>query len=226
MLVDSNAGQAYPASAEYTPSPVTSIDGVDVVSFLLVQSMVGQSQDPDALWNQNFFQLGNQGVNQFLAPTYYPGPSTNLTFANGTTRYVSNSAIVISPLDGVNTGDDAYAVFCSGALEPSASSTTSAAASTSSAPATSTQAPPSSPTVSLFPYPVIKDNSNTVAGYYLNDTGFTDVAVLQIQGFEPASTEPDDYAPVFQSVVQKFLHAAVKSGKSKLIIDLQGNPGE
>jgi len=228
VVVDSAALQLLPVTG-YTPSPITSIDGWEVVSFLLVQSLIGMSQDPDALWNQNFFQLANQDVNNFQYPSYYPGPTTNLTFANGTTRKFSNSATVNLPLDGVNTGDDAYAVFCSGALDSSASTTTtaSAAASTTAA-ATTTEEAPSSPTVPLFPYPVIKHSLNSVAGYYLNETGLTDVAVLQIQGFEAPQGSGDDltYAQEFQAVVQKFLDAAVKSGKSKLIIDLQGNGGE
>ncbi|KAI1618223.1 hypothetical protein EDD36DRAFT_25269 [Exophiala viscosa] len=227
VLVDSAALQLRPVTG-YTPSPVTSIDGEDVVSFLLVQSLIGMSQDPDALWNQDFFQLGNQNTNNFQYPYYYPGPTTNLTFANGTTRQFSNFATVNLPLDSVKTGDEAYAVFCSGALDASGSSTTtaSAAASTTAA-ATTTQEAPSSPTVPLFPYPVIKHSLNSVAGYYLNGTGLTDVAVLQIQGFEAPQGSPDDltYAQEFQAVVQNFLNAAVKSGKSKLIIDLQGNGG-
>ncbi|KIV85917.1 hypothetical protein PV11_01568 [Exophiala sideris] len=226
VFLDSRALQLHPVIG-YTPSPVTSIDGWDVVSFLSVQSLIGLSQDPDALWNQNFFQLGNQNANSFGIPVYYPGPTTNLTFANGTTQQFGNSAVVNLPLDGINTGDDAYAIFCSGALESSASSTTSAgAAASTTAPATTTQAAPSSPTVSFFPYPVIKHSLNSVAGYYLNETGLTDVAILQIQGFEAQGNTDDlTYAQEFQAVVQKFLDAAVKSGKSKLIIDLQGNGG-
>jgi C-terminal processing protease CtpA/Prc len=64
-----------------------------------------------------------------------------------------------------------------------------------------------------------------VAGYYLNDTGYTDVAVLQVRDFEAADEDPLTYSMEFQAVVQKFLNAAVKTGKRKLILDLQGNPG-
>jgi hypothetical protein len=214
----------------YTPSPVQTIDGVDVVSFLLAQSLVGQSQDPDALWNQVFFQLGNQNANAFVYPTYYPGPTTNVTFANGTTLEITNAAVVNLPLDGVTTGDDAYASFCPGALETaSATSSASAAATSSSAPSTAsasaTSAPPSSPTVFGYPYPVIKHSADSVAGYYLNTTGQTDVAVLQVQSFSAEINDPLNFELEFQMVVQKFFDAAVKTGKSKLIIDLQGNGG-
>ncbi|KIW19698.1 hypothetical protein PV08_00272 [Exophiala spinifera] len=215
----------------YTPSPVESIDGVDVVSFLLTQSMVGLSQDPDALWNQNFFQIGNQAVRNFVGPIYYPGPTTNVTFANGTTHQITNIAVVSLPLDGIATGEDAYSVFCPEALESATASAGGTAASTapstatSTAQATTTTEAPSSPTIPLYPYPVIKHSANSVAGYYLNDTGYTDVAVLQVRDFQAVGEDPLTYSMEFQAVVQKFLNAAVKTGKRKLIIDFQGNPG-
>ncbi|KAJ9636107.1 hypothetical protein H2204_005604 [Knufia peltigerae] len=208
----------------YIPSPVESIDGVDVVTFLLTQSMVGSSQDPDALWNQNFFQIGNQAVRYFAGPLYYPGPATNVTFTNGTTHHISNVAIVRLPLDGIATGEDAYSIFCPGALESVTASASSSAAS-STAQATSTTETPSSPTIPLYPYPVIKHSADSVAGYYLNDTGYTDVAILQVRDFQAADENPLTYSMEFQTVVQKFLNAAVKTGKRKLIVDFQGNPG-
>lgn len=222
-MLDAETTQLHPVTG-YTPSPVKSIDGVDVVSFLLTQSLVGQSQDPDALWNQNFFQVGNLNADAFVQPIYYPGSSTNLTLANGTTLEYTNVAIVNVALDGVSSADDAYVAFCPGASD-SASTTASSAVSTS-VEATAIQAPPSSPTVPLYPYPVIKHSANSVAGYYLNDTGLADVAVLQVQGFEAETDSSLDYSREFQMVVQKFLDAAVKTGKRKLIIDLQGSGGK
>ncbi len=227
-LVANNAGltKVQPVTG-FTPSPVESIDGMDVVTFLLKQSMVGLSQDPDALWNQNFFQLGNRGTRNFVAPKYYPGPMTNVTFSNGSTHQITNVARVNFPLDGISTGEEAYAVFCPRALASASASATAAASSAawSTAIPSSTESPPSSPTIPLYPYPAIKHSANSVAGYYLNDTGYTDVAVLQVRDFEAADEDPLTYSMEFQAVVQKFLYAAVKTGKRKLIIDLQGNPG-
>jgi hypothetical protein len=223
IVLDAETTQLHPVTG-YTPSPVESIDGVDVVSFLLTRSLVGLSQDPDALWNQNFFQVGNLNADNFMTPNYYPGPSSNITLANGTTLEFTNVAVVNVALDGVSSGDDAYTAFCPGAVGPA--SPIASAAVSSSAQASATQAPPSSPTVPLYPYPVIKHSANSVAGYYLNDTGLTDVAVLQVQSFESQTDNALDYSREFQMVVQKFLDAAVKTGKSKLIIDLQGNGGK
>ena len=199
------------------------------MTFLLTQSLARNSQDPDSLWNQVFQSPWQSSESSFRFPLFYPGPTTNITFVNGTTQTTENVAIVNVDLDGVETGEDAYLAFCPGvALLYSATETASATPSTtatSTAVATPTAAPPSSPNIPGFPYPVIKDGANTVAGYYLNDTGFTDVAVLQIKGFEGASDDLVGYELEFQSVVEKFLAASVKTGKRKLIIDLQGNGG-
>ncbi|KIX01680.1 uncharacterized protein Z518_09406 [Rhinocladiella mackenziei CBS 650.93] len=218
ITIDSESQKVLPVTS-YTPSPVESIDGVDVVSFLLTQSLDARSQDPDALWNQLFFSLGRPSYQTFQIPTYYPGTSTNITLANGTTREYPNVATVNVPLDGLATGDDAYSAFCPGAFE------SVTAIPSSSAAATSTSASPSAPTIPGYPYPVIKHSAGSVAGYYLNDTGFTDVAVLQVREFQSATDISLDYEREFQTVVQKFLDAAVRTGKRKLIIDLQGNSG-
>ncbi|KIW23025.1 uncharacterized protein PV07_11257 [Cladophialophora immunda] len=228
LAADGDTGKLGPATG-YAPSPVTSIDGVDVVTFLLTQSMVTRFQDPDALWNLLFPTLANKWSPLFQVPTYYPGPSTNITFANGTTFQYPNVAIVNVPLDGIQTGDDAYSSFCPGAFETQTVSDTTAASSATStsssqAPAT-TDAPPASPTIPGFPYPVIKHSAGSVAGYYLNDTGLTDVAVLQILEFQSQTDNSQEYEREFQSVVEKFLDASVQTGKRKLVIDLQGNGG-
>jgi hypothetical protein len=202
------------------------------LDFLLTQSLARNSQDPDALWNQVFQSPWQSSDPSFQVPLFYPGPATNITFANGTTQTYINVAVVNVDLDGVNTGDDAYSVFCPGiaaleSLTATASATAPASSSTSSSDiATPTEAPPSSPTIAGFPYPVIKHSAGSVAGYYLNDTGLTDVAVLQIKEFESTVDDSVEYEREFQLVVEKFLAASVKTGKRKLIIDLQGNGGE
>lgn len=213
-------------------SEVVKIDGTDVVEFLVEQSFVNQQQDPDALWNLAFYQLGKQDATSFQVPIYYPGPHTNLTFANGTTRSFNNVALVNVDLEGVEDGEDAYQVLCPGAVETAATTTQSSLPS-STAPVveTETAAPtttssPNSPNVPGFPYPVIKHSANSVAGYYLNDTGNTDVAVLQIAAFIAPGIPAVGYEEEFQTVVQKFLDAAVKSKKKKLIIDLRNNGGK
>lgn len=225
VVGDSDTGKMAPKTG-YAPSPVESIDGIDVVSFLLTQSLVAKAQDPDSLWNQLFFSLSATAEPTFQVPVYYPGPSTNVTFANGTTREYPNVALVNQPLDGLATGDDAYSSLCPGAVNPQTAPATARTTASASEVATATEAPPTSPTIGGFPYPVIKHSVGSVAGYYLNDTDYTDVAVLQVREFASRTDSSLDYEREFQGVVEKFLDAAVRTGKRKLIIDLQGNGGK
>lgn len=220
FIREDNQGQAVPVTG-FTPSPVEAINGVDVVSFLLSQSLVASSQDPDALWNE-LFPLSDQPLlsGTFTFPGSYPGPATNVTFSNGTTRVYWNMAVVNVALDGVTSGDDAYSVFCPGAQQMPATS----AASSSATPTTS-ETPAHSPTALGYAQPVIKHGAGSVAGYYLNETGLTDIAVLQVKDFHLPSHYPAGCEKEFQMVVQKFFEAAVRTGRRKLIIDLQGNRG-
>ncbi|RVX69845.1 hypothetical protein B0A52_05679 [Exophiala mesophila] len=211
----------------FTPSPVLEIDGVDVNDFLLEQSLVHPSQDPDSLWNQVFFQLGRQSDSTFVSPVFYPGPHTNLTFVNGTTRQFPNQAIVNVPLEGLATGEEGYEAFC-----PGANGFVTETTSVVSTPTTLVESEvetetsvPASPKVPLSPNPVIKHSADSVAGYYLSDPSYADVAVLKITEFESLTSSAHDYQEEFQQVVEKFLSAAVRSKKRKLIIDLQGNSG-
>ena len=213
----------------YTPSPVIKIDGKDVVSFLLAQSTVDTAQDPDAAYNANFLPFYASGGN-FGTPTYYPGAKTIVTFANGTTTPYDNYATVGADLlEGVETGEDAYNSWIWLTDAP--------AAATSSVPVEPNPEPTSSettriskplPTVPGYPYPAIKHSADSIAGYFLNDSDFKDVAVIRVDGFDASDDprfDPKTYQEEFQMVEQKFLEACAQLGKKKLIVDLQGNGG-
>jgi hypothetical protein len=218
-----------PQNVSYTPSPVATIDGIDVVTFMVATSLIQAIQDPDASYNTGFFELaqftilpGNTGL--FTFPVLYPGANTTLAFANGSSVSIPNDAVVIKDLSGITNGDDMYSAFCS-PTPIGAAATSSAAASKRQA---STVVPSSTasivpaPTSPGYPYPVVKHSANLVAGYFLNDTGNENVAVLSIPSY---SAELPGQELEFQNVVQSFLAAAKHAGKTKLIIDLQANPG-
>lgn len=132
----------------FTPSPVTEIDGQDAVQYLLVWSQYGSLQDPDALWNNLFWEpaqiaLASQGtgVGTFggggRGRWPYPGPSTTLTFANGSTVTQDNYANVLLPFDNITSGADVYTYFLvpppdayQNAFQYAASQSSSASAST------------------------------------------------------------------------------------------------
>jgi len=65
-----------------------------------------------------------------------------------------------------------------------------------------------------YPSPVISDINSEIAGFYLNGSTYTDVAVLSVVGFAPYV--PEEY----QFVAETFFANAAKDGKKKLVIDL------
>lgn len=80
-----------------------------------------------------------------------------------------------------------------------------------------------------YPDPVIVQSSLAIQGYYMNETGYEDVAVLVIPDFGPEIVEAytNETQPLVESqkVIKKFFAGAVKDGKKKLIVDLRGNQG-
>ena len=170
-------------------------------------------QDLDALYNTNFFEIAQIPINygQYAPPRFrYPGGSTTFAFANGTSRTYLHQAVVVGDFDNVDTGDAFYSKFCNGTLQQSG------LLHGESADDQTPRTPPG------YPDPVIVHSDYSVGGYFLNDTGFTNIAVLSLLGF---SYLHGGGGVEFQSVVQNFLVAAKAAGKTKLIVDLQANSG-
>ena len=78
------------------------------------------------------------------------------------------------------------------------------------------------PSLEGYPTPLIKSSDNIVTGYYLptNDTHPT-TAVLYLQSFDATFSSPE----IFQETVQEFLALCRQDGITRIIIDLQVNPG-
>ncbi|MCJ1396944.1 hypothetical protein MMC11_000136 [Xylographa trunciseda] len=201
------------SSLGYTPSPVVDINGQDAEMFLTTLSLNNRVQDPDALYNNNFFEIAQQGLNsdQTSSLFRYPGVSTSFAFMNGTQRTYDNIAVVTASFDGVVDGDSFYSTFCTGS------------------PKQVVQAPQvtlgtaQNGTPAGYPTPVVIQSGGFVGGYFLNGSGFEDVAVLSLPDFQPPSTQTGGVD--FQFSIQNFLAAATSAGKTKLVIDLQGNGG-
>jgi hypothetical protein len=151
----------------------------------------------------------------------YPGPTTNITFENGTsTTTLRNNATVnnYKSWSGITDGDSLFTARCI----PSSTN--------SSSPSATPTPPAPGPTVTGYPYPVIKDDANIISGYFLNDTGYEDVAVLFIPSFETntgdgSADSGSTTTAQFTSIVAKFLDSCRAAKKQKLIIDLQANGG-
>lgn len=203
------------------PSPITTIDGQDAITFLEDWAQYGSLQDPDALYNNVFFGLAQAalGTTGSGAGTFagggrgayiYPGPTTTLTFANGTTNVYENFARVLFSFDGIENGTTLYKRFVNPIPNPTPSTNNGASAAVNPAPIGYTPRPG-------YPDPVQLQQSNYVAGYYLNQTGYSDVAVLAVTSFVGES----DY----QAVAYNFIEGAVRDGKTKLMIDVSANGG-
>lgn len=226
----------------YKPSPVTQLNGIDITEAVEVLSLLQPIQDPDSRYNNMFWVQGriSSPTGNFLnipqPPRSYS--SYDFTFANGSEVSFPILASVLGDFTDVYDGESAYAAF---ALfhdawedtdeEPADNSTVTSSTIVSSATiqsvtgvptATATTTATSLPNIPGFPYPVVKDDSNLIAGYYLNGT-MKDVAVLQITSF--LSEESDTFMEDAQEALRVFLTKAKSDSKTKLIIDVQGNGG-
>jgi hypothetical protein len=207
------------AGERFTPSPVKTINGQNVTTYLSNLALQANYHDADVRFNALF-------PNQALASTgqsyrgvfnqgFYDGPSTNFTFENRSTWNPENIAIVRRSFKGVNSGDSFFSKFCQG---PSSTSTSKTLPTSTSSIATAI------PTAPGYPEPIVLHSGYAIGGYFLNGAGFESVAVLTIPTFEPAGPSQDPIGE-FQEVAREFLATAVASGKTHLIIDLRGNGG-
>jgi hypothetical protein len=222
-------------NATFTPSPLTEIDGQNSTEFLLHWSQYGSLQDPDALWNNLFYELAQVSLGSSGTGTgtfsgggrgarIYPGPSTTLTFANGTTVVNQNFARVLVPFNNITSGEDIYKSYFTPDpedVEPAeqlATSTTSSVSSTASP--TSSAASTTIPAPG-YPSPIIREMNNLNSGYFLDGAGYDDVAVLSVPSF--VGTTIDEIP--FQAVNTYLINRAVAENKTKLIIDVSANGG-
>ncbi|PNS15459.1 hypothetical protein CAC42_718 [Sphaceloma murrayae] len=232
-------------NGSFTPSAVVEIDGIEATEFLEVWSQYGSLQDPDALYNNLFYNpaqiaLGSSGAG---TGTFsgggrgrwpYPGPTTTLTFENGTVLETENYARLLVSFAGIRNGADIYNTYLTVppeafdgvaelAMSDAASSTTTTAgnSTTSAAPtATSTAASTTVPAPG-YPSPVVRQPLNFNSGYFLEGEGFEDVAVLAVNSFVGAANQQVS----FKDVNTRFIAAAKAAGKKKLIIDVSANGG-
>ncbi|EPE30025.1 ClpP/crotonase [Glarea lozoyensis ATCC 20868] len=198
-------------------SAITKINGVDAVKYL--EDFIFSAtfnQDADAGYNTLFYSIpfaaagipngyfSSGGRTRFI----YPGDNTTYTFENGTSYTFGNVANVLGNWAGVVDGPSFFKKFAPGAA---AALTIQAEEAPSSLQASA--AVPGYPDAELL----LPDLS--IGGYYLNGTGFEDVAVLTSLSFEP------DLPSDFQHLAETFFAEAKAAGKTKLVIDLSVNGG-
>jgi hypothetical protein len=228
-------------NATFTPSSIVQIDGQNVTDYLLAWSQYGSLQDRDALWNNLFYipaqvSLGSSGTGTGTfsgsgrGRYVYPGATTTFTFANGSTVTNQNFARVLANFGNITSGADIYREFFAVPAEAydealslatsTTSSVTSSATSNSTLAASSTTATKSTPAPG-YPSPIVRQSNNLNSGYFLDQPGYEDVAVLAV----PSFVGLDSAEVEFQNVNSELIAAALAANKTKLIIDISANGG-
>lgn len=192
---------------------VTKINGVDAPTFIQNEAKIGcGSQDADACYNQQFYQkastiLGSKkgahadgGRSSYL----YQGATTTYTMSDGTTRTYDNIANIKGSFSNVTDGPSFYSNFCKPVNPPTDNSTPVASANGG---------------IPGYPTPVLMTKDGIVSGFYLEGKGYEEVAVIALFAFENSNQQE------FQSVIEKFFAQARADGKTKLVVDFQGNGG-
>ncbi|KIV98713.1 hypothetical protein, variant 1 [Verruconis gallopava] len=227
-------------NASFTPSAIVKINGQDATDFLLNLSQQGSLQDRDALYNLLFYNLaqislGSQGSATGMfsgggrGRLNYPGPTTELEFANGTKASFTNTARVLVDFTGIQTGTDLYQRYFAWGdltvhLDQISPNSTAPYGPPSMSPQPTSPVSSSTPTSTPapgYPTPVIRQTNNLIGGYFLEGEGVDDVAVLSVPSFVSLDTAEQD----FQQVGEIFLKDAKAAGKKKLIIDVSANGG-
>jgi hypothetical protein len=226
---DYNASQS-----GYEPSPVVQIDGQDVQQFLQAEAERTAYHDPDTRYNALFFMSSAEAYGLFTSPRFYPGPTTNVTYENGTTNEYVNAAVILQPetWSSISSPEDFYDIY----ILPQT---------TSSLGTKAKKRDPNSLPFHLenprdyelqgyntiqhgsaplnYPEPVIAHSAEEVplAGYFVN-TGAGEVGVFVVGTF---NTEDVAGAQEFQLVIQEFIAEAQSRSVSRIIIDVRQNGG-
>jgi hypothetical protein len=208
-----------------TPPAITKINGHDAAQYIESVNLEFSSfQDPDSQWNSMFATYATQGSALTVAASLaFQGESVTLTYDNGDEKTEESFAVLRAGADfsGVNSGEDFYNRFCN--PEAAVASPTT----TTPAPTSITMPMPLSPTIQGYPFPVVRDSgSDSLSGYFLNGTGYDNVAVLSLSSFSNGgNVDSLEYLTNFQSTVSTFLAKSKEAGKTHLVIDLTGNGG-
>ncbi|KAK1255520.1 hypothetical protein MKX08_009515 [Trichoderma sp. CBMAI-0020] len=203
-------------------SPVTLINGVGAESFVEQLSNSAGLQDPDARYNSLTTNVphGLLGVSTnfgtFGEYVSFPGVHEfNMTFANGTKASFPLTGRVRSSVGNFTftTGEELFQAVCTPTTTDSSSKKVKREADVKPLPA---------PTG--FPKPVVQDPNNLMVGYFPEEPSLKDVAVMTVGSFGTGEIS-DEEVVTFAVKAQDFVQQSVAAGKSKMLIDVTGNPG-
>jgi hypothetical protein len=173
--------------------------------------------------------------------TFLPESHTNLTFENGTTVVWQNFAKVVQDFTNITTGEELFdkwfqsrwGTFGGVPVSPKgqppskvvvdADADADAEAEPTSPP--DHIPPPPQPMSAIkgpagYPQPIAFLAGGNMGGYYINEAGYEDVAVLSLPTFGTTYQQKS-----MQSTVFNFINQAKSDGKTRLIVDLSANAG-
>ena len=212
------------------PSPITKVNGEDVDVFMTKLADLGYLQDKDGLYNNLMYEMAfdaqspNYRYTGYFALAgrygyFYPGSNTTIEFEDGLISTIMNYAEVVGNFEGVVDGKTLYERFCTGPHLQAVQFDEERDPQDPQAPEPPPLPPAAKNPAHGYPMPQVISSDYQVSGYFLNGTGYEDVAVLSILSFSPGSPAE------FQSVIQKLITDAKAAGKTKLVIDLSSNGG-
>lgn len=146
----------------------------------------------------------------------YEGDATIVGHDNGSTTIIQNKAIINGDFSEVNSGRAFLEKFCRGPATTTASTTDEGTPEPTLQPASSPE-----PVYIAYgdPFPVNITSDKSVSGYFLNETGYQDVAVISTATFATEGLTE------YQDVVRGFLAEAFAADKKYLVVDLRHNGG-
>ncbi|KAI1388675.1 uncharacterized protein F4822DRAFT_253115 [Hypoxylon trugodes] len=213
------------SGSETEPAAITKINGEDAAAFIEnVGLRLSYPQDIDAQWNSLLAVYANPYPgNYWISGSIFSGLNLTLTYEDGTTESQETYATLKRGVDfsEIATGDDFYEAFCN------PNTTFSSSSSSSDTPSrTKKRLAARASGLSYYPSPIVQNgNDPTAMGFFLNDTGFEDVAVLALTSFESSDSSDSQYINNFQEMVETFLNKSRSAGKQRLVIDLTENLG-
>ncbi|KAJ4303366.1 hypothetical protein N0V90_002259 [Kalmusia sp. IMI 367209] len=212
-------------------SPVTTINGQDVIKYLETIAAQTRYQDPDARWNSLFASDANLasnpedkygGFGAFIAGVnmFWPGVNnTRLGFKNGSSvdlptyaKYLFNS---LQP-----SAIDMFNFACIPRTTNGNSTSINTRQSTPTGPESNLDllTPRATAGPAGYPMPFWRDGLNQISGYTLDN----ETTVMFIPTFDAG---PDGQDGVFSQVASQIVNTAISNGRTKLIIDLSSNGG-
>ncbi|ODA78334.1 hypothetical protein RJ55_05715 [Drechmeria coniospora] len=214
-----------------TARTVAKINGIDAAKYVEhTVSKFSDLHDIDAAYNSMFFEKatfaysgikGAFSAGSGIASIVYQGPNTTFSFTDGTTLAVENKANIVGDMAGVTDGSSFYLKFCDpfASRRPKKTKSSGTTGKATSNEHTKRATDNRGALVRGYPQPTVSSPDGNVSGYYLAGKGLEDVAVISLLSFKSNDRVR------FQASVREFFRQSVAAGKTKLVIDLQGNDG-